>query len=288
MRYGAVFPQYEIETDPAAVRDFAQAVEDMGYDYLLAYEHVLGANPDRPGGWRGPYTFKHVFHEPFVLFGYLAALTQTIEFTTGILILPQRQTALVAKQAAQVDFLSNGRLRLGIGIGWNKVEYDALGEDFSKRGRRSEEQVQLLKRLWAEELVTFSGEFDQIDDAGINPLPVQQPIPLWFGGGADVVLRRMAQHGAGWIPNTMPIDRAAEDIEKLRGYLHEQGRSLEQFGIDVRVNLKDMDTAQQQAFTTTWQKLGATHLCANTLGMGFTRVEQHLDALRRFRQEVGL
>src|SRR4029453_17668221 len=198
MNIGVVFPQVEIGQDPAVVRDYAQTVEGLGYTPLLVFDHLPGANPERPGGWKGPYTYRHLFHEPFVLFGYLAAVTERVELVTGILILPQRQTALVAKQAAVVDVLSRGRLRLGIGIGWNFVEYEALGENFKNRGRRSEEQIEVLRALWTKELVTFTGRWHKITDAGINPLPVQRPIPIWLGGGAEQVLRRIARLGDGW------------------------------------------------------------------------------------------
>ena len=200
MKLGVVFPQYEISANPADLRDYVQTVEGLGYDYLMIYDHVLGANPDRPGGWSGPYTYLTQFHEPMVLLGWMAALTQRLEFVTGVLILPQRQTALVAKQAAQISLLAGGRIRLGVGVGWNDVEYEGLGEDFHTRGKRVEEQVRLLHDLWTQPLVNFKGEFDTINDAGINPLP-PQPIPIWFGGDADVVLRRSARLGDGWIPD---------------------------------------------------------------------------------------
>ena len=180
MKIGLVFPQTEYGNDPAALGDYAQTAEALGYSHLLAYDHVLGANPDRPGGFSGPYTYRTPFLEPFVLFAYMAGLTRNLEFCTAILILPQRQTALVAKQAATLDRLCHGRLRLGVGLGWNPVEYHALGKDFHTRGRRFEEQVELLRRLWTEPLVTFEGRWERVDDAGLNPLPVQQPIPLWF------------------------------------------------------------------------------------------------------------
>src|SRR5512145_2775507 len=188
MKIGVVFPQVEIGNDPAAIRDYAQAVEGMGFTHILAFDHVLGANPDRPGGWKGPYTFRHPFHEPFVLFGFLAAATGRVELVSGILILPQRQTALVAKQAATVDVLSGGRLRLGVAVGWNFVEYEALGENFATRGRRIEEQIEVLRALWTRELVTVQGQWHRITDAGIHPLPVQRPIPLWIGGLSDAAL----------------------------------------------------------------------------------------------------
>lgn len=282
MKLGFVFPHYEIENDPSAIRDLVQSAESVGYDYVMAYEHVLGANPDRPGGWRGPYTYQNAFHEPFVLFGYLAGLTQSIEFATGILILPQRQTALVAKQAAQVDFLTGGRLRLGFGVGWNKVEYDALGEDFSKRGKRIEEQVQLLRQLWQEELVTFDGDFDHIPDAGIKPLPVQQPIPIWFGGAADVVLKRMARLGDGWMPNTMPLDIAKQQVATLRSYLEDNGRDPAYFGVDVRLNLNQVARDEWDSYINAWRDLGMTHLCVNTLHSGFSTAKEHIEAIQSF------
>jgi len=201
MKTGVVYPQTEFGSDPAAIKDYAQTVEGLGFTHVLAYDHVLGANPDRPGGWKGTYTYQNAFMEPFVLFSFMAAVTQQLGFITGILILPQRQTALAAKQAATLDRLCSGRLRIGIGLGWNQVEYTALGEDFHQRGRRVEEQVELLRKLWTEPLVTFDGKYDHIPDAGLNPLPVQQPIPLWFGGQAEVVLRRIARMGDGWLPN---------------------------------------------------------------------------------------
>lgn len=285
-KIGVVFPQTEIGSDPLAVRDYVQAAEGLGYDYLLTYEHVLGANPERPGGWRGPYTFREVFHEPFVMFGYLAGLTQRIEFVTGILILPQRQTALVAKQAAQVALFSGGRLRLGVGLGWNAVEYEALGADFHDRGKRIEEQVAVLRALWAQPLVTFQGEHHSIPDAGINPLP-PRPIPVWFGGGADAALRRLARLGDGWMPNYMPLDALRAELDKVRGYVRAAGRDPAAFGVDVRISISrtPQDGWAQEAAQL--RALGVTHICVNTLGAGFTTLNQHLDALSRFKAEVG-
>ena len=179
MRLGAIFPQTEIGADPSAVKDFAQAAEDLGYDHILVFDHVLGADQTKRDSWDRPYNIDDMFHEPFVLFGYLAGITEKIEFTTGVLILGQRQTGLVAKQAAEVDVLTGGRLRLGIGIGWNDVEYEALGQSFSNRGRRSEEQIDLLRMLWTEESVNWAGRYQHVSDAGITPLPIQRPRPLW-------------------------------------------------------------------------------------------------------------
>ncbi len=287
MKYGAVFPQIEFPSDPVAIRDYAQAVEAMGYDYLLVYDHILGANPERPGGWRGPYTFKDPFHEPFVLFGYLAGLTQRIELVTGILILPQRETALVAKQAAQVDMLSGGRLRLGVGIGWNEIEYEAMNFSFRNRGKRIEEQIDVLRRLWTEPLVKFDGQWHHINDAGINPMPVQRPIPIWFGGGADVVLQRMARIGDGWMPNAMSLDAARELVTRLRGYLDAAGRDPSAFGIDTRLNVRITPESDWSGYLEAWQSMGATHIGVNTMGLGFTSPDQHLEVLRQFRESVG-
>jgi probable F420-dependent oxidoreductase len=229
MKLGVVFPQNEIGADPRVVREFAQAVERMGYDYLLAYDHVLGANPERPGGWNGPYTYEHLFHEVFTLFSHLAALTTTLEFATGILVLPQRETALVAKQATEVYILSEGRLRLGVGIGWNEVELQSLGFDFSKRGRRIEEQVQLLRRLWTEPLIKFDSEFHHFDDVGILPRP-EKSIPIWFGGSADAVLKRMAQYGDGWMPNSANPEKLKTALVKIHEHMQAVGRNPAEFG----------------------------------------------------------
>src|SRR6185437_12094649 len=204
MRLGAIFPQTEIGNDPIAVRDYAEAVEAMGYQHILAYDHVLGANTASRPDWSGPYTSETSFHEIFVLFGYLAAVTRRVELVTGVVVLPQRQTALVAKQAAEVDVLSGGRLRLGVGVGWNDVEYQALGESFSDRGARIVEQVTVLRELWTKPIVHFEGRSHRIDGAGLNPLPIQRPIPIWMGGWDERVLRRVGRLADGWFPLRHP------------------------------------------------------------------------------------
>ena len=224
MRLGAIFPQTEIGSDPVAVRDFAQAAEGLGYEHLLVFDHVLGADTSVRQGWDRPYSSADMFHEPFVLFGYLAGLTETIEMVTGVLILGQRQTSLVAKQAAEVDVLTGGRLRLGIGVGWNAVEYEGLSESFTNRGRRSEEQIELMRQLWTNEVVDFHGRYHNVTHAGINPLPVQQPIPVWFGGGAPQVVKRIGRMGDGWFPQFEPNSEGAERIAEMRGYATDAGR----------------------------------------------------------------
>ena len=282
MKFGAILPQYEMSSSIDDVRKFMLSVEEMGYDFVLAYDHVLGANPEREGGWQGPYTHEHQFHEVFTLFSYAAAITTKLEFATGILILPQRQTALVAKQATQVDLFSKGRLRLGIGVGWNQVELEGLGEDFSTRGKRSSEQVEVLKLLWQNELVTYDGEFHKIDDAGLNPLPIQRPIPVWFGGGADAVLKRMARLGDGWMPGGMAIDIASARLEKIHGYLREEGRDPSEFGVDPFIPLSRINENEQLAYVEQWQELGATHASVVTMGAGYTAVDEHLNELEKF------
>jgi len=224
MRLGAIFPQTEIGADPAAVRDFAQAAEGLGYEHLLVFDHVLGADASKRDNWDRPYSSADMFHEPFVLFGYLGAITQKLEFVTGVLILGQRQTALVAKQAAEVDVLTGGRLRLGIGIGWNDVEYEGLGQSFTNRGRRSEEQIDLMRQLWTNEVVDFHGRYHNVTHAGINPLPVQQPIPIWLGGGAPEVVQRIGKMGDGWFPQFQPDSAGHEQINQMREYARAAGR----------------------------------------------------------------
>lgn len=288
MQIGVVFPQTEYGSDPLAIRDYAQTVEGLGYTHVLAYEHVLGANPDRPGGWAGPYTYQHSFHDPLLLFSYMAAITEKLGFVTGILILPQRQTALVAKQAATLDLLSGGRFRLGIGIGWNEVEYVALGENFRDRGRRVEEQVELLRQLWTQPLVDVAGRWHTIPDAGINPLPVQRPIPIWFGGHADAVLRRIARLGDGWLPNYRRPEDARPALESLDRYLEEAGRSRGDIGLEPRLVYGEGDLDALAALAGAWEGAGATHLSLNTMGSGFTRPDEHLAALRAFAETMGL
>jgi probable F420-dependent oxidoreductase len=286
MRYGVVFPQTEIGKDPAAIRDFAQAAEELGYHHLLAYDHVVGANPASRPGWRPPYTYKDTFHEPFVLFGYLAGLTKRIELVTGVIILPQRQTVLVAKQAAALDVLSGGRLRLGIGIGWNPVEYEALGENFKNRGRRSEEQVEVMRKLWTQELVTFEGKWHRITDAGLNPLPIQRPIPIWFGGGHDQTLRRVARLGDGWFPLLGPDDKCRAMIEKIRAYTGEAGRDPRRVGIEGRIMIGRGSPEQWTKEIQAWKELGATHVTANTMKAGLSSPSGHVEAIRRFRAVI--
>lgn len=288
MKIGAIFPQTEYGSQAQSLRDYAQLAEELGYTHILAYEHVLGANPQRPEGFQGPYTYQHSFQEPFVLFGFMAAVTRRIGFATGILILPQRQTALVAKQAATLDVLSEGRLRLGVALGWNAVEYAALGQDFHSRGRRIEEQVQLLRHLWTQPLVQFDGRWDTVTDAGLNPLPVQRPIPIWFGGHAENVIRRAAQTGDGWLPNYRTVAEARPSFDLLESLLQQNGRTRASFGIEVRLSYAGGDPHTWIRQIEAWQAAGATHLTLNTMGAGLQGPVAHQQALRSFAEAVGL
>ncbi len=285
MHIGVTFPQTEIGTDPGAIREYAQAAEDLGYAHILAYDHVLGADPAKREGWRG-YTHREMFHEPFVLFAYLAAITQKVGFVTGVIILPQRQTALVAKQAAEVDVLSGGRLRLGVGVGWNPVEYEALGMDFRTRGRMIEEQVELLRLLWTQEVVSYEGKWHRVTEAGINPLPVQRPIPLWMGGTVDALLRRTARMADGWFPQIKPDETARDAVERLRRYAEEAGRDPGAIGIEARVSIGGKSEEEWARETERWRELGATHVAVNTMSAGLRTVGDHIQAVRRYMEVV--
>jgi len=284
MRLGVVFPQTEIGSDPAVIKDYAQTAEALGYSHILVYDHVIGANLASRPGWQPPYSHLDSFHEPLVLFGYLAGLTRNIEFTTGIIILPQRQTVLVAKQAATVDVLSGGRLRFGIGIGWNPVEYEALGQDFKNRGQRSEEQVELLRQLWTRDLVTFKGRWHTVTDAGINPLPVQRPIPIWFGGTDDRALRRLARLGDGWFPLMKPDEKCRAAIEKVRNHARAAGRDPERIGIEGRISHGSGSEEAWRKELQAWQSLGASHASFNTMKANLRSPAAHIEAIRRFHR----
>jgi probable F420-dependent oxidoreductase len=286
MQVGVVFPQTEIGNDPAAIRDYAQTAESLGFTHILAYDHVLGANPNRPGGWSGPYTYQTPFHEVFVLFSYFAGITQRIGLVTGIAILPQRQTALVAKQAASLDVLSGGRLRLGVGLGWNEVEYTALNENFHNRGKRIEEQVEVMKRLWAEELVDFKGKYHTIPDAGINPLPPRRSIPVWFGGHHEAVIQRIARLGNGWMPNYAEPADARPSLDLLQNLFSEAGRAWEDLGIEARISYARGDVHAWGTLLSGWKTQGATHISFNTMGSGLSTAQEHIRAIEKIAKEV--
>jgi probable F420-dependent oxidoreductase len=264
MRIGVVFPQTEIGADAGAVRAYAEHVEGLGYAHLLAYDHVVGADTTVHAGWNGPYDMHNTFHEPLVTFGYLAAVTSTLELVTGVVILPQRQTVLVAKQAAEVDLLSGGRLRLGVGLGWNAVEYEALGEDFSTRGKRCDEQVVLMRKLWTEPSVSYDGDFHRVTGAGLAPLPIQRPIPVWFGAASPRAFRRAGRLGDGWFPMVGPgpkLERARQEVA--------------QAATDAwNGNAEDLAEGLRS-----WADAGASHASFNTMNAGLESVDQHLSVL---------
>ncbi len=282
MRFGATVPQREIGNDPAVIRRYAEATHDAGLSYLLAYDHVLGADTTNRPGWTGSYRLEDAFHEIFVLFGYLAGCAPGLELVTGVVILPQRQAALVAKQAAEVDVLTGGKLRLGVGIGWNAVEYEALGESFTTRGRRVEEQIALMRRLWTDPVVTFAGNEHTVTEAGLNPMPVQRPIPVWIGGMSEPAIARTARIADGW----MPLGRAeavAAKVADLRRRVEEAGRRPEEVGIDARISLKDIPEPGWPAEIEAWRALGATHLAIESMGLGL-RPDEHIALVERFAE----
>jgi len=277
MRIGVVFPQTEIGGDVGAVRSYAVRVEELGFRHVLAYDHVVGADQAVHHGWQGPYDVASTFHEPLVLFGYLAGIT-TLELVTGIIILPQRQTVLVAKQAAEVDLLSGGRFRLGIGLGWNAVEYEALGEDFSTRGRRVEEQVDLLRRLWTEPSVSYHGRYHRVTGAGLAPLPLQRPIPVWFGAQSDRAYRRAGRLADGWFPQVPPGPRLDEARGAVETAAVEAGRDPRAIGMEGRVSWRGSPEKLAEHIRA-WAEAGCTHLSVNTMGAGLRSVDEHLAAL---------
>ncbi|WP_066923229.1 LLM class F420-dependent oxidoreductase [Steroidobacter denitrificans] len=283
MRVGVVYPQIELGGSPEAVREIGSAAETLGYDHLLMYDHVVGANPDREPKLWGPYTDQHPFHDPLVAFGFLSGITRRLQFITGCVILPQRQTVLVAKQATDVELLSDGRLTLGVGAGWNPVEYEALGQDFHTRGRRLDEQIGFLRRLWSEPLLTWAGEFDRIDRACIIPRPKRR-IPVWIGGFGEAAFRRAGRLGEGFI-FAGPMETVIDAWARVRHHLAEAGRSLEGFGaLYIMTSAKSVD----DAITTIerWRREGGTHASIYTMDQQFHTVAQHVDYLGKIRCQL--
>jgi probable F420-dependent oxidoreductase len=289
VQIGVVFPHAEIGSDPAVIRAYAVAVEELGFQHILVYDHVVGADPAHYQGWTGPYDVDTTFHEPFVLFGFLAAVT-SLELVTGIIILPQRQTALVAKQAAEVDILTEGKLRIGVGLGWNAVEYEALGKDFADRGRRMTEQVGLLRRLWTEHAVTFDGRYDKVVAAGLAPLPVQRPIPLWFGGTHPAAVRRAGRLADGWFPQVPPGPHLEQAFEHLRAGAEEAGRDPATIKMEGSISVsRGLDVAVDHV--QRWRSAGATHLGINTMGLSpgaAVSIDRHIAALAELASAIGL
>jgi probable F420-dependent oxidoreductase len=282
MQIGAVFPQTEIGNDLVLLRDYLQTLEGAGCSHALLYDHVLGADPNRPGGWNGPYSSENPFHEPFVFLAWAAALTQRIELVTGIIILPQRQTVLVAKQAAELDLLSQGRLRLGVGLGWNQIEYEGLGQDFHTRGRRMEAQIGLLRRLWSEPVLEVHDKWHSIDKAGISPRPNRQ-VPIWMGGMNERVLDRTARLADGWLPQGTPDDKMKAAIERLRENLSREGRDPAAFPFEGRVDMRVGDADEQVKQAKAWQDLGASFVSISTMRAGLKPAD-HIEVVRRFKE----
>jgi probable F420-dependent oxidoreductase len=286
MQIGVVFPQTELGGDVAAVRHYAQGAEQLGYAHVLAYDHLLGADPSAHAPWTGPYDVHTTFHEPFVMFGYLAGIT-SLELVTGVIILPQRATALVAKQAAEVDLLAEGRFRLGIGVGWNRVEYEALGQDFTTRGRRSGEQIELLRRLWTEQIVTHTVDNERVVAAGLSPLPVQRPIPIWLGGQSPAAYRRAGRLADGWFPQIQPGHRLDEAVRIVSEAARAAGRDPATLGMEGRVSWRG-DADEVAIAVARWRDAGATHVSINTMNAGLGAVDAHLAALEAVSTELQL
>lgn len=307
LKLGVKFPQDEAGIDPIAIRDYAQAAEDLGFDYLTATDHVIGADPSgRIAPWIGPYTHESAIHEPFVLFGFMAGVTHRITFATNVLILPQRQTVLVAKQAAALDVLSGGRLWLGVGVGWNTVEYEALGAEFGSRGARLEEQISLLRALWTQRIVSFNGRWHRITRAGIHPMPIQRPIPIWMGGASDRAIDRAGRIADGWFPGGSVIDpfqrapsRAnpgrplggpgienwAPQIERLLASARAAGRKPSAIAVGAQFNvLKTTPTDDFRSALEQKAAIGSTHMTIATERAGLRWPQGHIDALRRVRE----
>ena len=284
MQVGVVFPQTEIGSDVGAIRSYLKAVEDMGYEHLLAYDHVVGADTRSHKDWKGPYTMESSFHEPMTLFAWIAGVAPRLGLVTGVIILPQRQAVLVAKQAAELDILTGGRFRLGVGIGWNPVEYEALGMDFKNRGRRFAEQIEVLRLLWKEPSVTFKGEYHTIPAAGLNPLPTR-PIPVWIGGSAEPALKRAAELADGFFPQQPLPGGWGPTLERMREWRQAAGNQAP-LEIEARVDGSRGNPAEWQAAVANWKELGATYCSVNTMNGGLKTVDDHLRRLEEVRKAI--
>ena len=292
MKLGVTFPQNIIGGDPVLVRDFAQTVEGLGYSHIVAYDHVLGVNPEAYPNWKGPYTSQDLFHDPFTLFSFMAGFTDKIEFSPQIVILPQRQAVLVAKQAASLDVLSNGRLRLGIGIGWNHVEYIALDENFKNRGKRSEEQIAVMKALWADPHVVFEGKYHTLPDVGINPLPTKV-LEVWLGGGVEATYDRIGRLGDGWLNIYVSANEAQSALDKIQASAEKAGRDPKQIGLECWLGCSG-SPEEWRAEIEAWKEKGATHLTLNTIfnrghiqGITARDAKSHLTAIEKYMNGVG-
>jgi probable F420-dependent oxidoreductase len=285
MEIGAVFPHNEIGTDPQAIKDYAQGVEELGVTHLLIYDHVLGADRDRPGGFEGPYDKDVAFHEPFTTFAFIAAVTKKLDMITTVMILPQRQTVLVAKQAAELAILSNNRFKLGIGVGWNAVEYTGLNENFKNRGKRQEEQVELMRLLWESEVLEYKGDYHHIDKASINPRP-SKSVPIWFGGGAPQLIERCADLGDGWIPLMGPNEAARKTLAAIKEKRESKGLYWDNFGVQAQAQYAGGDAERWNKHAEKWRNLGASHLAIATHNAEPTNVEGHLGRIKEYLNAV--
>jgi probable F420-dependent oxidoreductase len=292
MKLSVLFPQMEFGVDPIAIQEYAQTAEELGYESLAVYDHVLSARPEgRSEPWLAMF-HEQTFHEPFVLFGYLAAATRRLVFVTKVLTLPERQTALVAKQVAEVDVLTGGRIRLGVGVGWNTVDFEGMGQDFRTRAQRLEEQIEVLRLLWTERFVTVDGRYHRISDAGLNPMPIQRPVPIWIAGQSDAAVSRVARLADGWFPGggvitpfqLQPTRSEGWDltIDRMRALARDAGRDPDKIGIEGGVGYGDGNPDEWIAEADEWRRFGATHLRVNTMGAGLTSPKEHIDAIRRF------
>ncbi|MEO7370383.1 MAG: LLM class F420-dependent oxidoreductase [Ilumatobacteraceae bacterium] len=291
MRLGAMLIDSDIGNDGAFLRDMAQSVEGAGFDGVLTNDHVVGGHPDRQRPGEKLHTYDVPCHEPLVFLSFVGAVTTRLELATSIVISTQRQTVLLAKQAAELDLLTGGRLRLGVGIGRNWMEYEALEQDFSNRGRRLEEQVAVLRQLWTQELVTFDGNWHHLDRIGINPLPVQRPIPIWMGSFVgnivEKVLERTGRLADGWMPQFPPGEQLASALERLRGYAAGAGRDPASLGIECGMRIGADDDPQSWVDkATAFEALGATHLRVSTMGGGYSTPDEHLAAWIKWHQAV--
>ncbi|MEZ5408555.1 MAG: LLM class F420-dependent oxidoreductase [Acidimicrobiales bacterium] len=280
MQIGAVLPHNEIGTDPGAIKAYLQGVEELGMTHLLIYDHVMGVK--RESGFKGPYDSDTAFHEPFAFFGFAAAVTERIELVTTVLILPQRQTVLVAKQAAEIALLSNNRLRLGVGTGWNKVEYTALNENFHNRGKRQAEQVELMRKLWTSDVFDYQGQYHTIENASINPRPTQ-PVPIWFGGSAPALLERCAKLGDGFMPLGGANDKSAAILAEIRRIREGAGLSMDGFGVQSQAQWAGGNPERWRAHASTWKEIGATHIAVATHQAELTDVDGHLARIAEYR-----
>ena len=283
MQLSAWFPTRDIGSDPAKIRDWAQACEDLGYDHIEVPDHVFGAAAR--GDWKPIYDEKDPFHETFTTLAFMAGVTKTIKLATGVVILPQRETGVVAKQAAEVDILSGGRFRLGVGVGWNHVEYEALNSEWKTRGARQAEQIEVMRRLWTEDLVTFTGRFHNLQSVNVVPVPIQRPIPIWFGGSSDAVIKRAARIGDGWMPIMAPDAQGEAKLEELRGYLKSFGRDPAKFGIEGWIPDSELNPDAWINPVAGWRRLGAAIVMLYPL-YRFTSFDQQIETLRRFKEVV--